>query len=204
MLLCLAVLILPGCASKSKVFSDFDPRHDFSQDRTFTWVQDPPMLRAGDYIVSPLAESRMTAAIKGELIAKGYTFVTDQSEADFSVLYTMGARDKIQIRDRPNPYYSHRTDWGWGAYYFPYFIYFPFESRYRGDINTYISGTIAVDMFEVKRKQPIWHTTASNHLSNNDLKSNAKNAKEIALSLLQHFPVIGCKIEISTECKPFD
>ncbi|MGK0374998.1 MAG: hypothetical protein ACJA2E_001473, partial [Arenicella sp.] len=96
MLLCLAVLILPGCASKSKVFSDFDPRHDFSQDRTFTWVQDPPMLRAGDYIVSPLAESRMTAAIKGELIAKGYSFVTDQSEADFSVLYTMARATKFK------------------------------------------------------------------------------------------------------------
>jgi hypothetical protein len=194
--LCLAMLILPGCASQAKVLSDFDSRHDFTQNRTFTWAQDPPMLRSGDYIVPDLTEARMTAAIKGELIAKGYTFVEDQANADFSVIYTMGARDKTKILERPNAYYTHQADSGWAA---PYLI------QHNSDIMpyTYTVGVTAVYMFGVKTKQPISHAKSTKRLSNKDLRSNGKNAVEMASSLLQHFPVIGCEIGISKECKQF-
>lgn len=205
--LCLVTIALAGCASKAKVFSDFDARHDFSQDRTFTWVQNPPMLRAGDYIVSALTETRMTSAIKNEFISKGYMFVEDQAEANFSVLYTMGARDQIDIIERRNSYYSHRNDWGWGAYYFPYFLHFPFDYDSRTsefDISRYTAGTIALDIFDAKTKQPIWHTKSSKRLSAKELNSHAENANQIAISLLQHFPLVGCEVEVSKECKPFN
>jgi hypothetical protein len=124
-------------------------------------------LPAGDDVVSVLTESRMTSAIKGELIAKGYTFVKDQADADFSVLYTIGARDRLHI-------------------------------------STYTNGTIAVDMFDVTSKQPIWHAKWSKHLSRKQRQSIGKNAEQIAFLLLKHFPVIGCKIETSKQCRPFD
>ena len=203
--LCSLLLLITGCASTPDVYSDFDPRHDFTAHKTFTWVQQPPMLRAGDYPVSALAESRITEAIKAELMLKGYAYVEDQDEADFSVVYTMGARDKIDIVRRTSPYYSHRNDWGWGAYYFPFFVHFPFghDPSYYEDLDEYTKGTIALDIFDAKTKQPIWHTKATKRLSKKELNAPQNNADAIAKSLLKHFPAVACVVEQTRECRPF-
>ena len=197
--------LLSACASKPVVYSDFDPRHDFSENQTFTWVHEPPMLQAGDHPVSALAETRMTAAIKGTLINKGYVFVHDKTEADLSVVYTMGARDKIEVVKHPSGYYRHRRDWGWGAYYFPYFVHFPFSHERPNEegFHRYTDGTIALDIFDTRSQQPIWHTKASKRLSRKDLDSDAKNAEEIAERMLRDFPMQGCDVQITDECRPF-
>ncbi|MFT6408940.1 MAG: hypothetical protein ACJAQ6_002362 [Arenicella sp.] len=205
LLLLIVLLTLSGCASKPTIYSDFDSRHSFAQNKTFTWVQDPPLLRAGNYIVSALAESRMTAAIRAELVNKGYTFVETIDDADLSVVYTMGARDKIEFVSSNRGFYNHRNDWGWGAYYFPYFVHFPFDRgrRYQDDLRSYTKGDIAIDIFETETMQPVWHTKASKKLSRKDLNSEAKNAEEIAMRLLQHFPLVGCVAVASEQCRPF-
>jgi hypothetical protein len=201
----LLLALISGCASTPKVYSDYDSREDFSKLRTFTWVQDPPMLRAGDYPVSALAETRMTAAIKAELIMHGYEFVDNLEQADFSVIYTMGARDKIELRDHPRGYYSNRVDWGWGGYYYPFFVHFPFGRSYRDvELVEYPEGTIALDIFNAKTKKPIWHTRATKRLSKKDVNSNARNAAEIAEQLLQDFPYKGCRVIPTAECRPFE
>ncbi len=199
-------LLLAGCTTSPKVFSDFDPRHDFSKDKTFTWVHEPPLLRAGDYPLSALAEAKMTEAIKAEFIAKGYEFVDNTKQADLAVVYTMGARDKIQVIRYPVPYYRHRYDWGWGAHYFPYFIHYPFhrDRVYMEELRTYTDSTIAMDIFNAKTNTPIWHTIASKRMSRRKLDDRGRNAAEIAQQLLQHFPLVGCQPEISKQCRPFN
>lgn len=202
--LALALLILSGCATKPSVFSDFDASHDFTKDKTFTWVQDPPMLKSGDYLVSPIAEARMTAAIKKEFEDKGYQFVSDDQNADFSVTYTMGARDHIEIVEYYNRYY---VDWRWGQYYFPYFLHFPFNNhhrRYRDFLpRTYTDGAIAIDVFDARSQQPIWHAKASKRLSAKDLDSDLNSATDIAVKLLYDFPWKGCKPIVTVQCRPF-
>jgi len=207
--LILVLLLLNACATKPAVFSDFDARHDFSQDKTISWTQDPPMLRSGNYPISALAEMRMTTAIKNEFIAKGYEFVDSAEIADLGVAYTMGAREKIEIVEYDSPYYRYYPGWGWGHYYFPYFVHFPFDhgDRYRYTERlprSYTRGTIAIDIFDTKTKQPVWHTKASKRLSSKDLDTNIKNATEIAQKLLADFPEIGCKPEVSDKCQPFE
>jgi len=200
-----SIILMSGCASTPSVYSDFDPRHDFTAHKNFTWVHNPPMLRAGDYPVSALAEGAITAAIKAELEAKGYSYVEQEEQADFSVVYTMGARDNIKITRHYSPYYSHHRDWGWGAYYFPYFVNFPFgrDSWFYDDIDEYTQGTIALDIFSTANKQPIWHTKAKKRLTKKELDRPEKGAQEIAKSLLKHFPEVGCVVELTRECRPF-
>lgn len=208
--LTLMLILLSACATKPTVFSDFDARHDFTQDKTISWIQDPPMLSSGDYPISPLAQMRMTAAIKNEFIVKGYQFVENAEQADLGVTYTMGAREKIEIVEYSGPYYRYYADWGWGQYYFPYFVHFPFDrgrDRYRYTERlprSYTRGTIAIDIFNTKTKQPVWHTKASKRLSSKDLDSNMKNATEVAQKLLADFPEIGCEPVVSDQCKPFE
>lgn len=207
-LLILGTLAMSGCASTPTVYSDFDQRHDFTQDKTFSWVDDKPMLRAGSFPVSAIAEQRMTNAIKNTMIAKGYLFVENADEADLSLVYTMGARKEIEIVNSSSGYYRHRTDWGWGAYYFPYFVHFPFgsypHSRRFEYPRMYTQGTIALDIFNAKTKTPVWHSKASKRLSRKDLGTHARNADKIATQLLKHFPEVGCEVEVTPECQPFN
>lgn len=199
-------LFLAACAGSPKVFSDFDPRHDFTRDKTFTWVHLPPLLRAGDYPLSALAEESMTEAIKAEFNAKGYNFVERKEDADLAVVFTMGARDKIEVIRYPVSYYRHRYDWGWGAHYFPYFIHYPFhrDHVYMEELRTYTDSMIALDVFSTKTNKPIWHTTLSERTSSRKLDDRGRNATEIAINLLQHFPLIGCEPVVSKECRPFN
>ena len=185
------LILLSGCVSTPKVFTDYDERRDFSGYKTFSWVHDPPMLQAGDYPVSPLAEKRMTNAIKEQLIKKGFTFVEQPQDADFTVVFTMGARDKIEIVRRSSGYYHHRVYWGWGYYYYPHFVYYPFDPgryAYTEVPRTYTRGSIAIDIFDAKTEEPVWHSKASKRLTTRDLQSNAKNAPDIARRLLACFP----------------
>jgi hypothetical protein len=205
--LTIILLLLNACVSKPVVFSDFDSRHDFTTDKTVSWVQNPPMLRSGDYPVSSIAEMRMTEAIKNEFITKGYEFVEDTEMSDLSVTYTMGAREKIEIVEYDGPYYKHYSDWGWGAYYFPYFVHFELDRRNRLYAErlprSYTDGTIAIDIFDTKTKQPVWHTKASKRLSSKDLNSHLINATNVAKKLLADFPLVRCEPMITDQCRPF-
>lgn len=206
-LIVLALFIISGCASKPLVFSDFDATHNFAKDTSFSWVQDPPMLRSGDYPVSAIAETRMTSAIKNTLEVKGYKFVDNLENADFLVAYTMGARDKIELIEQPNRHYPYYVHWGWGHYYFPYFLHFPFDRHsrhYHAKLpRSYTDGTIAIDIFDTQSKQPVWHSKASKRLSLKDLNSSLDNANEIATQLLKDFPLVGCEPIITDQCQPF-
>lgn len=186
------LFIVSGCASQPKVFTDYDDRRDFSAYKNFAWVHVPPMMHSGDYEVSALAEQRITQAIKGELISKGFVFVDDLSNADFSVVFTMGARDKIQVHRYSTTYYQARHNWGWGSYYFPYFVHFPFDYHdqiyYRDVPVSYTEGSIAVDIFDARSKEPIWHSKASKNLTKKDIRSGGTNAVEVIEKLMANFP----------------
>lgn len=152
------------------------------------------MMKSGDYDISPLAEQRMTNAIISELEIKGFTFIDNIDNADFTVVYTMGARDKINVDSYSDKYYRTRVNWGWGAYYYPYFKHYPF-GRYSVNVyheipRAYTEGSIAIDIYDAKTQQPIWHSKASKKLSSKDLNSNASNAFEVAQKLLANFPPI--------------
>ena len=201
-----ALTVLSGCASKPLVFADFDGRHDFTKAQTFSWVEDPPMLKAGNYYVSPLAEKRLTQSIRNERVAKGYQFIDDVEKADFSVLYTMGARDKIEVRYyTARDYYRDRYDWGWGASYYPYYLHYPFGhgADYYEVPHMYTEGSIAVDIFNAATRQPIFHARTSKRLSNTDIDSDGMTAVEIIGELLADFPAVGCEPVVTEQCQPF-
>lgn len=202
-----ALLLLSACVSKPTVFSDFDARHDFSQNKTISWIQDPPVLISSDYPISALGQSRMTKAIENEFINKGYIFVGNINDADLAMTYTMGAREKIELSEYENPYYRYYAELTWGMYYFPYFAHSSIaQDRQRHSERlpkSYTRGTIAIDIFSTTTKQPVWHTKASKRLSPKELDSNIINASEIAKKLLVDFPLIACNPVRSHQCKPF-
>jgi hypothetical protein len=166
-----------GCAETPIVRYDFYPGTAFATYETFAWMQDDPLVTAAGSAseASPLLRRRVTEVIENELGAKGYRRVADRSAADFVVAYTMGARDKIDVDSYPGPYRG-RWSWGW-----PYF-------GSRVDVNVYQEGRLAIDVFDGRLRQPVWHGRATKRLSAEDVRLARDRVGGAVKEILKNFP----------------
>ncbi|MDJ0761331.1 MAG: DUF4136 domain-containing protein [Woeseiaceae bacterium] len=181
-------LFLNGCATSPTVFTDHDPEQSFDDYKVFAWVGENPMINTGDRPVSPLNASRLQSAIKSELERKGYTYTEDAEQADFAVSFTVGARDKMDVREREVlDYYG--PNWRWG-YPYHYGMVAPIVvPRTEVTVREYVEGSLAIDIFDVKRRSPVWHADASKRLNSRDLKENTtEKINEAVAMILSTFP----------------
>lgn len=173
------VLALAGCASPSKVYYDSDPLQDFSEYSTFAWIDDAPMTADGDYAIGPFVERRIMQAIRNALTNKGYRFVEDVNDADLAVAFTVGARNKVRVQVNPGrwygPYAGPNARWGYNNYFGPQMVRSPDEVTVRQTT----TGALSIDLFDTKRRSPVWHSVGSKRLSNSDLRNSTKGMKTI-------------------------
>ncbi len=186
----LTVFMLNACSSTGNFYVDQDPGQDFSGYRTFAWISEKPMTIVGDHTVSPLAERRFMDAIVSTLSGKGYQLVEDPASADFAVSFTVGARDQIKTRThlQSTPAFDpwlYQNNWRWGRGYYDY--YFP-QTREVTTHHQYTEGTLAIDLFDVARKSPVWHGAANKNLTKRELNSGTSGIDEAVATLLENFP----------------
>jgi len=95
MVVFLVLFALALACSGIKVDSDYDPSADFSQLRTWAWL--PHAGQSDDPRPdNALLDSRIRAAVKSELDAKGYTFATSGTP-DFQVIYLLSVEGKLDV-----------------------------------------------------------------------------------------------------------
>jgi hypothetical protein len=95
MLVLLVLSALTLACSGIKVDSDYDPSADFTQLRTWSWLPDAG--KSGDpRLDNALLDSRIRAAVKSELDAKGYTLATSGTP-DFQVAYHVSVEGKLDV-----------------------------------------------------------------------------------------------------------
>ena len=147
-LIALLALAAAACESKPTVNSDIAPSANFGSYQTYEWVY-----RAPPSGMNPINYDRIKSAIDGQMAAKGYSSV--DSGADMAIVFTVGSREKVRVTDM-GPYYG-----GWGGYYRGGY------GAYGGgtSVDQYTEGTLAIDVFDVKSKQPVWHGTAKQRIS---------------------------------------
>lgn len=175
---------LSGCASGFKATHDHDPEHDFSAYQTFAWISARPMMvGATAGARNPLVEPRVMSAISDALVTKGYTKVDEAKSADFVLSFTVGSREEIRIDSYPTGYggygaYGRRGGWG-GAYY-----------GYGGhtSVRQYTRGVLAIDIFDVKKRQPVWHGVADKTISESDREDMVGTIKAAVDAILAGFP----------------
>lgn len=158
--LCLAValLFLWGCtAAPYKTEIDARKNIDFTAFKTFSWQQ-PTLVHTGDQPKNPLFEVRLKAAAKVSLERAGYRFVDSAESADLIVAFSIGSRDKIRVDSYPESYRGPYT-WG-GAYYGSFGRGYNIGMSTSTEVRQYTEGTLAMDLFDAKLKQPVWHGSA--------------------------------------------
>ena len=169
------VLGLAGCETL-RVGSDYDRTADFASYHSFIW------LPREDYGVSnPLVVERARDAIQARLEQKGYTLASDPEYADFAVDFTIGARERTDIRAYPAPYSGA---WYW---YGPHWWGYPYWGT-GVDVYRYREGVLAIDVFDAKTHRPIWHGWAKKPLTRRDMEQSGQSIREAVDAVLARFP----------------
>ena len=182
-----AALILSACASGFKATYDSDPAHDFSGYKTFGWVNEHPMkVGATDRVVNPMLEPRVMDAVEASLKAKGFDFLLDAAEADFALSFTVGSREKIKVDSYPSMTggyagYGYPNHWGgWGGAYYGYGT--------ETSVRQYTKGMLAIDIFDVAERRPVWHGTATKTIYDSDREKLTETVNAAVSSIMVGFP----------------
>lgn len=170
-----AALALCACSSLT-VESDFNAVTDFSSYKSFAFISDTPLLTAQKARISPLFEGRVMRAVEDALSAKGFEFVDDRMNADFAVSFSIGARDELRVTSYPSQYRSPAA-WTWGA---------PYHTEV--DVRNYTEGTLAIDIFDVESREPVWHGWAVKTISTADRRNPTPVINDAVEAILEDFP----------------
>jgi len=101
--------------------------------------------------------------------------LASREQADFTVAFTVGARDLINVDDYPLGYRGRR----------------PWSARYFGtgaDVTTYTEGTLAIDIFDNGSRQPVWHGWARKRITGGDIEDPAPTIDAAVRAILAGFP----------------
>ncbi|MEM1050911.1 MAG: DUF4136 domain-containing protein [Pseudomonadota bacterium] len=159
--LCAALFLASACTA-GRVASDFDETHSFAGYRTLAWANDEPMTIYGDRKIPPTLAPKITRTIKSELKKKGFMLTENLTEADFAVSFTVGKRDGFRVIRSPDCFSDSRSTWGWGVRYYP--IYARTLSTLT-DVTEYTEGRLAIDVYDVPKRAPVWHGVGVKNLS---------------------------------------
>lgn len=174
---------LAGCASGFKATYDSDPAHDFSAYQTYAWISANPMIVGPtNRVPNPLLEPRIMAAIEDGMTTRGYSKVDDPEAADFVLSFTVGSREEVQVNSYPATYagYGYRGAWGWGG---PYY-----GMATETQVRQYQKGMLALDVFDVKERRPVFHAVAEKSITESDRKKMDETIQAAVDAVLAAFP----------------
>jgi len=160
------ILSLISSSLAQEIKTDYDRNVDFSHFRTFSFQK----VQTED----PLWVERITAAVGGELTAKGLTQVA--SGGDIAVIAIRMTSDR-QTLDRFYDTYSGGWGWRWGSGY----------GGATAPTGTYQVGTLVVDLFNGKTKALLWRGSANRTLPDSSTQQ-IKNFDRAVKKLFKGFP----------------
>ena len=181
------VFALFACATTPRVFTDFDPQQDFTSYQNFAWISADPITVVGDQGPNALTAQRLKNNVEQAISAKGFK-LTDKADADFVVGLSVGARDKMEIREVEVVDYFG-PHWRWGYDYFGVAYHPRGFTRTESIQREYAEGTLSIDIFDNKLKSPVWHASASKKLTRAELRGESAESTKLAVeTMLANFP----------------
>ncbi len=168
----LLALFISGCSSL-KVATDYDPNADLTPPKNFAIVH--KALEGEDTLTS----DRIIAALKNELMQKGYK-ETSREEADFYVLFHTGVTSKTRI----DTDYQHVNMYPYSYGYGYRTVVVPQTRTY-----TYDEGKLIVDAVVPGKNKIIWRGTAVDYLkSMKTPQEKTAYINKVLKALMEKFP----------------
>ncbi|HEY2807669.1 MAG TPA: DUF4136 domain-containing protein [Steroidobacteraceae bacterium] len=126
-------------------------------------------------VASPLNEERLRSAIARHLSAG--TVQPPGSPADCLVGYGIGTNYVVSGG------YGYPYGWGYG---YPYG--WGYGGGYWGGPYVYREGIIAIDLYDAKTRQPMWHASVDQSLEGSDGGEATKRINEAVVALFTKYP----------------
>jgi hypothetical protein len=175
------LFIFTNC-SGVKVTTDYDPKVEFNQYKTFSFM---PWSKQSSEILSEYDKKRFRAAATYELEKIGYKKTEGPGDLAINILIII---DQKSGTSSYNDYYSSGV--GVGYYYGPW------GSNYPGGVSAYTTmhsydyqeGTMILDILDVKKKQLAWQGIAKKTLNSN-AKGDGSVIKQVMAKLFKDFPL---------------
>jgi len=164
--------LIGGCASIA-ANHDFNPKIDFDDYRTFSWISTHPLIDPST-TASDSLEGRIKQVARDLLTAKGYRFVESVDQADFVVGFGIGATDQLRIATYPSGYAG---PWHWDG-----------GGTREGTDSQYAEARLVVDIFDVRSHQPAWHGWATKTLRTSAEKDPTPAIRAALTPIFANFP----------------
>jgi hypothetical protein len=135
----LFLLLIAVSCSSVKVSSDFDKTAPFSSYKTYSFTDEAKNLQ-----INELNRNRILSAIETELAVKGFTKAENNPDVLIDVKLK-GEQKQTATANTTGGYgYGYRYGWGGGF------------STTTINYDTYVDGTLFVDMIDAKKNQLVW------------------------------------------------
>ncbi len=186
-LIAAAALLLGACASgPPKPDVDYKADHDFSQVRSFAFLEDSGTVRGDNPLqLSDIQKDRIDTAIRYALGQKGFTLVDDPAAADMLLSWHLVTQFKTDVQTR---------DSGFGmAWYRGYNRYSMYDCWScigpRTDVvsRNYTEGTFIVDLIDPGMKRSVWRGVVQSRLSGKQMQDQTLY-NEAAKAIFAAFP----------------
>ena len=172
----MAALVVPSAAFAQKVNTDFDGAVDFTRFKTYSWTDGTPS-------PNPLGEARIRESVDAHMVKAGFTKVAADSDVVIST-HILTKEEKEVVA----------TGYGVGYGYGPYWGAGMRGGMATASVNTYIQGTLILDMYDSSSKKLVWRGSGTDTASD---KAD-KNTKKVNKALDKMFKAYPPKVKTKT------
>ncbi|MDN3919253.1 DUF4136 domain-containing protein [Roseateles violae] len=186
-----ALLVLGGCASGPEVRANSDSSVNFSQYKTFGYVNPLGTDKSG---YQSIVSQQLKAATTRELQARGLRY--DESSPQLLVNFNGRLSDKVHVSSTPTPvygagYYGYRRGLygAWPAYVDNTTVY------------QYKEGTLNIDVVDAARKQLVWEGVVTEEVEQKDMQQIQATLDRLVVAAMAKFPVAAPAAPASAAAK---
>jgi hypothetical protein len=178
------VILLAGCGSTAHV--EKDDNTDFSQYRSFAWVDKDGEAGNDQNKSNDLTETRIRKAVSAELEKAGWR----ESKNKPDVLISYDVLVERSVKESNSPVYTRPFT---RVFYNPYTrryttIYYPSEfAGYERDQRAVREGTVTITMVDARRDKTIWQGWTTDEVKSRNLTS--KEIQYAVRSIFKKFDV---------------
>lgn len=180
----LLILLLTSCGS-AKIASDYDQSNDFTQYKTFSFLNWHP---DNSKMIDKVEQDRIYRVITEEMEARGYKKVKISGELAINIIVMIDKKKNYTAMYnmyRPSYYGYYYGFYSSGNYYSNYnYTYSPYTVTTVDNLY----GGIVIDLYDVKNKEQIWQGSATGKVSN-DEKTRSLGGPKAIHRIFEKYPV---------------
>ena len=170
-------LVLAACSSTPATVSNVDPGVDFSQYKTYAFVED---LSTNSEQYQSLETTYLKTSVAREMEARGFT----QSDTpQLAINFSVNTEEKIRSRSVPTSSYGV----GYDPYYDVY--YEDWGTTHTTRIDQYTEGKLNIDAIDVSSRKLVWQGSTKGRLTRKDLENAQAVLDQAVVEVFQKFPV---------------